>query len=93
MFHSWYRRFVKKARPCGRQVGPRATLTLEALEERAVPSFSGAQNYPTLGATGGAPLAVATGDFNGDGLADLAVADSVFGGPGSVTVFLNNPLR
>jgi hypothetical protein len=40
----------------------------------------------------GAPAnAVALADFNGDGLIDLAVADSIFGNPGNVALLLNRP--
>ena len=34
--------------------------------------------------------AVVVGDFNGDGIPDIAVADSVFGDPGSVSMLLND---
>src|SRR4051794_40868807 len=47
-------------------------LLLESLEERCLLSFSPAVNYPV----GANPQAVVTGDFNGDGRLDLAVANS-----------------
>ena len=51
---------------------PAATrLILEALEDRCLLSFSPAVSYPV----GTGPLAVMTGDFNGDGRLDLAVAN------------------
>jgi hypothetical protein len=40
--------------------------------------------------TYGTPWDIATGDFNGDGLADLAVATSAQNGPGAVTILLSN---
>ncbi|HBI41831.1 MAG TPA: hypothetical protein DDY78_03115 [Planctomycetales bacterium] len=51
---------------------PAATrLILEALEDRCLLSFSPAVIYPV----GASPQAVVTGDFNGDGRLDLAVAN------------------
>jgi hypothetical protein len=41
------------------------------LEDRTVPSFAAAVNY----AAGNEPFAVVTGDFNGDGKLDLAIAN------------------
>ncbi|HEV8553537.1 MAG TPA: FG-GAP-like repeat-containing protein [Casimicrobiaceae bacterium] len=49
----------------------------------SVPQFSGAFSY----ATGSYPTAIAAGDFTGDGIPDLAIANA-FGG--SVSVFLGN---
>ena len=46
-------------------------LQLEALEDRCLPSFLPAVNYPV----GSYPNALVTGDFNGDGRLDLAVAN------------------
>jgi hypothetical protein len=50
---------------------PASRLWLEPLEDRCLLSFSPAVNYPV----GGNPQAVVTGDFNGDGKLDLAVAN------------------
>jgi hypothetical protein len=47
-------------------------LCLESLEDRCLLSFSPAVSYPV----GENPQAVVTGDFNGDGRLDLAVANS-----------------
>ena len=46
-------------------------------------SFQAAQNF----GAGGSPASVAVGDFNGDGTADLAVANSV---SNNVSVLINN---
>jgi hypothetical protein len=51
---------------------PASRLCLEALEDRCLLSFSPPISYP-VGAT---PQAVVTGDLNGDGRLDLAVANS-----------------
>ena len=54
--------------------GPRRFLKprLERLETRCLPGFLA----PLAFDTGVSPTAVAVGDFNGDGIPDLAVADS-----------------
>jgi len=44
---------------------------------------------PATYTTGGSPQAVAVGDFNGDGKADLAVVSSVNGGPNLLSIFIN----
>src|SRR5438105_4838204 len=46
-------------------------LVVEALEDRTVLSFLTAPTY----SAGAAPVFVARGDFNGDGIPDLAVAN------------------
>ena len=51
---------------------PASRLCLESLEDRCLLSFSPAVSYPV----GENPQAVVTGDFNGDGRLDLAVANS-----------------
>src|SRR5215204_758696 len=50
----------------------RTRLFFEALEDRRTPSFSPAASFPV----GASPLAVVTGDFNGDGHLDLATANT-----------------
>jgi hypothetical protein len=47
-----------------------------------IPAFAAQQTFPT----GSSPIAVTTGDLNGDGLPDIVVAN---GGENSVTVLLN----
>src|SRR5205823_5545241 len=54
-----------------RQPSPASRLCVEALEDRDLLSFSPAASYPV----GLNPDAVVTGDFNGDGRLDLAVAN------------------
>lgn len=65
-------------------------LSLETLEARALPSFIAVGTYMT----GINPQAVAVGDFNGDGIADLAVANQGSSPyayqDGSVSVLLGN---
>ena len=58
-------------------------LCLESLEDRCLLSFSPAVSYPV----GTNPQAVVTGDFNGDGRPDLAVANS---SSNSVSILLGN---
>jgi hypothetical protein len=62
----WLQRLLKKFRPSERHI-----LTLEALEDRTVPSFLPAVTFPV----GIRPGAVAVADFNGDGKPDLAVVN------------------
>jgi hypothetical protein len=57
---------------------------LELLDDRCLPSFSPAVNYPT----GDSPGATATGDFNGDGVPDVAVAAN--GSSGASRILLGN---
>src|SRR6185369_4534926 len=61
----------------------RTRLFLEALEDRRTPSFSPAASFPV----GASPLAVVTGDFNGDGHLYLATANP---GSHSVSVLLGD---
>src|SRR5262245_47952045 len=56
---------------------------VEALEDRTVPSFNPAVNYPI----GINPSAEAVGDFNGDGFMDVATANS---GSNNVSMLLGN---
>src|SRR5262249_35128200 len=55
---------------------------VEILEDRPLLSFFTAPSYPA----GPSPNSVAVGDFNGDGIPDLAVAN--WGLPGTVRVLL-----
>src|SRR5262249_50277641 len=57
---------------------------LEALEDRAVPAFLA----PTSYGTGLNPAGVTSGDFNGDGHADLAVVNQAT--PGTVSILFGN---
>ncbi len=59
-------------------------LALEILESRALPSFTAPLGYDA----GPEPRSVAVGDFNGDGIPDLAVANFVLNG--TVSVLLGN---
>src|SRR5713101_8140523 len=84
----WIQNFFKsltststRRRPIRRR--PSASrLWLEALEDRCLLSFSPAVSYPV----GANPQAVVTGDFNGDGRLDLAVAN----GSSTVSILLGN---
>ena len=62
---------------------PASRLCLESLEDRCLLSFSPAVNYPV----GASPAAVVTGDFNGDGRPDLAVANA---SSNTVSILLGN---
>src|SRR5262249_36648905 len=59
-------------------------LTVEVLEGRDLPSFLTAPQYPA----GAQPRSVAVGDFNGDGHADLVVANVTTAG--TLSVLRNN---
>jgi hypothetical protein len=52
-------------------------LRVESLEDRTVPSFTVAPSFPVGpgGGNGFKPVAVAVGDFNGDGIPDVATAN------------------
>src|SRR6516225_109617 len=87
-------RQATRTRRLGRQRAHRRSvprpLVLERLEERALPSFLAAQAFDT----GFGSASVAVGDFNGDGIPDLAVAnrgtDIFYHDDGSVSVLLGN---
>src|SRR5262245_9477260 len=74
---SWLKRWLKKSRPLSRPAR-RQTLTLEALEDRTVPTFLPPVTLPV----GIDPRAVTVADFNHDGKADLAVVNA---GPSSAS--------
>ncbi len=69
-----------RGKPACAQAHP---LTLEALEARNLLSFLPPADF----GAGQAPRSVAVGDFNGDGVADLAIADEA---NGSVSILLGN---
>jgi len=53
--------------------------------------FTPAAGSPFAGVSGGRPVSLAVGDFNGDGIQDLAVANSdIYSTNNNVTVFLGN---
>src|SRR6516162_4540243 len=70
-----------RRRPIRRR--PLSRLLLEALEDRCLLSFLPAVNYPV----GSYPHALVTGDFNGDGRPDLAVANQ---SSNTVSILLGN---
>src|SRR5262245_52367475 len=84
---SWLQRLLKKSRPLSRSVR-RPTVTLEALEDRTVPSFLPPVTFPA----GVNPRTVTVADFNNDGKADLAVLNLGQGSTprSSLSVLLGN---
>ena len=85
----WFHTFFKslpststRRRPTHRSL-PASRLSLEALEDRCLLSFSPAVSYPVAGNM----QAVVTADFNGDGRLDLAVANF---SSNTVSVLLGN---
>ena len=85
---SWLHRLLKKKSPPLSRSGRRHTWTLEALEDRTVPTFLPAVTFPV----GVNPRAVTVADFNNDGKPDLAVVNT---GPfstfqSSLSVLLGN---
>jgi ELWxxDGT repeat protein len=96
MFSKSFLRSLVSGRPRTRAKGSRrrvayTRLFVERLEGRALPSFIAARAFDT-GDTG--PNSVAVGDFNGDGVQDLAVANRgtyiFYADDGSVSVHLGN---
>src|SRR5436190_22501322 len=68
---SWLQHFRKSSRPLSRPA-QRHALSLEALEDRNVPTFLPAVNFPV----GVNPRAVTVADFNNDGKPDIAVVNT-----------------
>src|SRR5262245_303182 len=79
--------FLRRRRPMQR-LGLRARPHLELLEDRTL--LSGGLSFmdpPIEVASGGGPRSVAVGNFDPDGIPDLAVANST---SGNVSIFLGN---
>jgi hypothetical protein len=89
MARSWLRRLLKKSRPLSRSAW-RHTLTLEAFEDRTVPTFLPPVTFPV----GVNPHAVMVADFNRDGRPDLAVVNqgtlSTSASQSSLSILLGN---
>jgi hypothetical protein len=90
-FPSWLRHHRYDPAPGESHRGRRAShraltrrLNLEVLEERIVPAFLAPVDYPV----DLSPSAVKVGDFNSDGIKDLATSIT---GNSSVSVLLGNP--
>jgi len=88
MFLNWWRKWQRDARgraTSSRPSGRRCRPTVESLEDRTVPavSFGFVQNLATGGTI---PFAVVSGDFNNDGILDVAVGND----SGSVGTLLGN---
>src|SRR5262245_32432137 len=66
---------------------PASRPCLEALADRCLPSFLPAVNYPVGSYPGSYPSAVVTGDFNGDGRLDIAVANETIS---TMSILLGN---
>ncbi len=83
----WFSRFLSLRRSASRRTRSARQrscyLALEALEDRNLPSFLAPVSYPV----GTTPVAVATGDFSGDGKPDLVVANR---DNSTISVLMNN---
>ncbi len=90
MFFSWFGKFISRRPKTSRRRGPAAPrkpafrLSLESLESRLVPTFLPPVSYPA----GPTPVAVTSGDFNGDGKSDIAVVNT--GITSSVGLMISN---
>src|SRR5262245_18792207 len=74
---------LHSCRPAGRRPAPGRALTLEPLEDRAVPAFLSPVSFPT----GAGPGSVIVADFNADGIPDLLTTNHL---DASVSVLLGN---
>src|SRR4051812_33535631 len=75
LFHSFFHHFESHSRRTrakgSRRRTAHARLIFEPLEGRALPSFVATHSFDASSS----PISVAVGDFNRDGLPDLAVAN------------------
>jgi hypothetical protein len=83
MFLAWLEKRIRKPLRVHRHHVPGFRPRIESLEDRTVPSFFTAPTFPV----GTTPVAVAVGDFNGDGKLDLAVVNQ---GSKTMSVLLGN---
>ncbi len=85
----WLRRGLPTGRQGRRRHAGRFTPRVSLLEERSLPSFVLSGSFDTGGTV---PFGTVVADFNGDGVPDVATANSNFtsGGNGSISVFLGN---
>ncbi len=83
MFISWFGKRIRASEKQCRSRRPRYRPVLESLEDRTVLSIFTAPSFPV----GNYPVASATGDFNGDGRADLVVVNQ---NSNTVSVLLGN---
>ena len=72
-----------------RQTARLLALALLVLGTATMPADAGFLTAPTYPA-GSQPIAVAVGDFNGDGIPDLAVANNGWPGLGALSILLGN---
>src|SRR5262245_2397489 len=94
-FHRWLQNLrsalaSRRGQRHHRRRGPRRAAThrlhVEALEDRSVPAFIAPVDY-TVGAY---PIGMQAGDFNGDGIPDVATVNAASGDNSSVSVLLSN---
>jgi hypothetical protein len=82
MAPTWFFKVIRQRR----RIRTQAILPiLESLEDRTLPSFNAALDYPV----GFGPHAIAAGDFSGNGKLDLATA-SFFASPGNISILMGN---